>query len=574
MANPQVIVEFIAKVDDLKKGFAQAETASESTGSKLKNLGKVALAAAGAAGLGALVYTLHAGIEEFTDHAKVAAQTTAVLKSTGGAANVTAKHVDELAGALLEKSGVDDEVIQSGENMLLTFRNIRNEAGKGNDIFDQATKATLDLSVAMGKDMSSSAVLVGKALNDPVKGLTALTRVGVSFTAAQKKSITAMVKSGDTMDAQKEILKELNKEFAGSAAAAGKTLPGQLSILKQNFNNLAGSIVQVLAPALGTIAKLFAANPGLAKAVTIGILALAAAMVAMNVALAVTAVVTGPITLTFVAIAAAVDALIAVIVLLALHWQEVFDWLKGAWQSVVGYVTAPFAQIAGDIAEYTSQIVGAVQGIFTSVVNVVSGAGGQVLAGVKNAFGGMGNAIGGAFNSVFQSGYNVAKGMKQGLSSGLSGVGSMVWGMVNNIGSAIWHAGSQIFNWGWGLGRKIWDGVTAGLSGVAGSVWNTISGIGGLVWKSLNSVFNWGWSMGRKLWDGFTAGLSGIANAIINAIKAPINWVIGQWNNLKIGAFTINLPGPLPEPFTSAASTCRTFRTSPRAASSPARRSR
>lgn len=120
-----------------QKGFAQAETASESTGSKLKNLGKVALAAAGAAGLGALVYTLHTGITEFTDHAKVAAQTGAVLKSTGGAAHVTAKHVDELAGALLEKSGVDDEVIQSGENMLLTFRNIRNEAGKGNDIFDQ-----------------------------------------------------------------------------------------------------------------------------------------------------------------------------------------------------------------------------------------------------------------------------------------------------------------------------------------------------------------------------------------------------------------------------------------------------
>ena len=82
---------------------------------------------------------------------KVAAQTNAVLKSTGGRPSVTAKQVEKLAESLMLKSGVDDEVIQSGENVLLTFTNIRNEAGKGNDIFDQATKATLDLSVALGQ---------------------------------------------------------------------------------------------------------------------------------------------------------------------------------------------------------------------------------------------------------------------------------------------------------------------------------------------------------------------------------------------------------------------------------------
>ena len=546
MANPQVIVEFIAKVDDLKKGFSEAESASESTGSKLKGLGKAAVIAAGAAGLGLLVATLHTGIGEYVDHAKVAAQTGAVLKSTGGAAHVTAKHIDDLAHSLLEKSGVDDEVIQSGENVLLTFKNIRNEAGKGNDIFDQATKATLDLSTALGKDMQSSAILVGKALNDPVKGMGALRRVGVSFTKGQEKAIKQMVKTGDTMGAQKAILKELHSEFGGSADAAGKTLPGQLNVLKQNFNNLAGEIVGTVAPAFAAITKFFTANPGLAKAVVLGILALAGAMVALNVALAVTAVITGPITLTMVAIAAGIAAVIAVIILLYTHWQDIFNWLKQNWPLVLGIVLGPFGAIAGAIITHSDEIIGAVKGIFNGVVNVVSGAGTAVIDGVKNAFGGVGSAIGGAFNSVFQSGFNVAKGMKQGLQAGLGGIGSMVWGIVNNIGSAIWHAGSQIFNWGWGMGRKIWDGVTAGLSGVAGSVWNVISGIGGLVWHSLNSVFNWGWSMGRKIWDGFINGLSGIGNAIINALKAPLNWIIGQWNNLKIGAFSINLPGPLP----------------------------
>lgn len=86
----------------------------------------------------------------------------------------------------MRQSGTDDELIQSGANLLLTFTNIRNEVGKSNKIFDQATQAALDVSVAFGKDMTSSSILVGKALNDPTKGVSSLTRVGVSFTAAQK----------------------------------------------------------------------------------------------------------------------------------------------------------------------------------------------------------------------------------------------------------------------------------------------------------------------------------------------------------------------------------------------------
>ena len=59
--------------------------------------------------------------------------------------------------------------------------------------------------------MTNAAVLVGKALNDPKKGLTALRRVGVQFTDAQEDQIKALVKSGKTMDAQKIILRELAK---------------------------------------------------------------------------------------------------------------------------------------------------------------------------------------------------------------------------------------------------------------------------------------------------------------------------------------------------------------------------
>jgi hypothetical protein len=152
--------------------------------------------------------------------ARVDRLTNQVLKTTGGAANVTAKEITSLAHAISRKSGIDDAAIQSGSNMLLTFTRIRNEVGKGNDIFDQATQTVTDMSAALGTDMKKQAIQVGKALNDPIKGVSALQRVGVSFTASQKEQIKALVESGDVMGAQKIVLKELATEFGGAAAAA------------------------------------------------------------------------------------------------------------------------------------------------------------------------------------------------------------------------------------------------------------------------------------------------------------------------------------------------------------------
>jgi hypothetical protein len=242
-----IIVPIGVDTSGLTRGITQAQ-------SGLRKFGRIAAIAAGAAAMGAVVKTLQVGTAEFMEQQKVAAQTGAVLKSTGGIANVTAKQIGSLSTALMKKSGVDDEAIASGQNLLLTFTKIRNETGKGNDIFDQATVAMLDLSVAMGKDLNSSAILVGKALNDPVKGATALSRAGVQLTKGQKDQIEAFVESGRVLEAQKIILGELTTQFGGSAEAAGKTLPGQLNILKQTFNNLAGELAATFLPGVARAA--------------------------------------------------------------------------------------------------------------------------------------------------------------------------------------------------------------------------------------------------------------------------------------------------------------------------------
>lgn len=170
------------------------------------------------------------GIKGLIDEAREAEQvgriTEARIKSTGGAANVSAKDIDRLTTSLSNKVGVDDDLIASGANMLLTFKGVRNEVGRGNDIFNRATKLAVDLAAGMNQGevsaqgLQTANVQLGKALEDPIRGITALRKAGVSFTAAQKDQIKALVESGKTLDAQKIILKAVGDQFAGTAAAA------------------------------------------------------------------------------------------------------------------------------------------------------------------------------------------------------------------------------------------------------------------------------------------------------------------------------------------------------------------
>ena len=179
-------------------------------------------------------------------------QTASAIKATGGAAQVSSQHIQNLAGSLENHTATEAESIQEGANLLLTFKGIQNQAGKGNDIFDQTTKTLVDMSRAMGTEPKAAAIQLGKALNDPTKGLTALTRVGVTFTDQQKSQIESMQKTGDVAGAQKIILAELNSEFGGSGAAYAKSYQGQIDLLGHAFGTFGETLLSGVMPALGT----------------------------------------------------------------------------------------------------------------------------------------------------------------------------------------------------------------------------------------------------------------------------------------------------------------------------------
>jgi len=237
---------------------AQAKTAASTNAmgtstSQFSGLAKTAMLGAGLAVAGFAAYS----VKSFMEAQKVMAQTEAVLESTGGQANVTKDQVVQLAGSLRDLTGVDDDAVQASENLLLTFTAIRNEAGKGNDIFNQTEKAVVDMATAMNngaipsmEQLNSTTIQVGKALNDPISGMTALRRVGVRFTEDQVKLITKLQESGDLMGAQKLILQELALEFGGAGKAAGQTMAGQLAILMSHVQDVAEDVGEALMPAL------------------------------------------------------------------------------------------------------------------------------------------------------------------------------------------------------------------------------------------------------------------------------------------------------------------------------------
>ena len=156
----------------------------------------------------------------------------AVLKTTGEAAGFNLEELKKMASAMQEVTTVGDETTLAGMAILATFKNIKGEA------FQQATMAALDMSHVMDQDLKSSMVQLGKALNDPVAGLSALSRVGVTFTEQQKEMIKALVESGNVMGAQQVMLDELKSEFGGAAAEAATTFSGKIQQMKNNWGDL------------------------------------------------------------------------------------------------------------------------------------------------------------------------------------------------------------------------------------------------------------------------------------------------------------------------------------------------
>lgn len=215
------------------KGFRQKFTGG------LKGIGKVAGPLLGL-GLGVKAFDwIKQGTLDAQAMNSTLANMTQQLKTTGGASGKTVAGLKSAADAMEMKIGVDAQEIVEAQSVLLTFTKV---SGKE---FDKATGLAFDMAAVLGGDAKSASMQLGKALNDPVKGMTSLSRAGVQFTAQQKEQAKAMIASGDVTGAQGIILKELETQFGGTAEKSADST-AKIGLMFDNMKEEVGAAVSGL----------------------------------------------------------------------------------------------------------------------------------------------------------------------------------------------------------------------------------------------------------------------------------------------------------------------------------------
>jgi hypothetical protein len=249
----QIGVELQLKGQQYMASLKKAETGTKRFASKSKSslnaMRGAWLGVAAAIGVGISVFSkiLKATKKQVEADTKLKA----VLRSTAGAAGLTYQELKNMASGLQDVTTYGDETIQGAQALLLTFTSI------GRDIFPQALESILNVSTAMGTDLRSSVQQIGKALNNPIQGMAALTRVGIQFTDQQKTQIRTMQQAGNLAGAQAVILGELETQFGGLARAMADTPFGVLEQLANSAGDAAESIGKELLPGLRDLASSF-----------------------------------------------------------------------------------------------------------------------------------------------------------------------------------------------------------------------------------------------------------------------------------------------------------------------------
>ncbi len=163
-------------------------------------------------------------------------QVAATIERTGQAAGLTAAEVGAMASELQRATGIGDEVILTYANMGLTFKGISSE------IFPEMIEVALDMAEVLKRDVQSQLLAVAKALEDPERRMSELSRAGTVFTQVQIDQVKALVASGQKLEAQKVLMAELQSQYGGAARAARQDLGGALKALQADAGDL-GEVV-------------------------------------------------------------------------------------------------------------------------------------------------------------------------------------------------------------------------------------------------------------------------------------------------------------------------------------------
>lgn len=186
----------------------------------------------------------------YSESREASAQVAQSLETTNYASKKSLEELQKEA-ADMQKNTIleDDTFLRNVTGRLLSFQNLVGQQ------FSDAQKAIADVSAKLDPTMGNIeqvAMSVGKALNNPVESLSALTRMGIQFSESEKKMVEQLWKTGRTAEAQDRIIKELNKRYGGSAKVLAENSTGV-----RQFRNALGDLIESFGSDLFPMIKKF-----------------------------------------------------------------------------------------------------------------------------------------------------------------------------------------------------------------------------------------------------------------------------------------------------------------------------
>jgi hypothetical protein len=286
----------------------------------------------------------------------------------GKETDAVVERMKDFADATMLATGVDDEIIKTTQAKLLTFKELATTADEVGGAMDRATLAALDMAAAGFGEAEQNAVQLGKALQDPIKGITALGRAGVTFTEIEKEKIAALVESGQMLEAQNLILSAIETQVGGTAEATA-TGSSKMSVA---FGEMAESLGKALLPALEQIVPIMTGffdwigqNSGVVTVLAGIFAALAVSILAVNFALNANPIV----------------KVITLIAALAVGVVVLIDWLVklyGGWDKL-------FTDIGRWLGQFASNFMNVISSIGSFFASIFSGFGEIVKGGLNGA---------------------------------------------------------------------------------------------------------------------------------------------------------------------------------------------
>ena len=378
--------EFARNMDRARKRVQELGQAFDRVGSRIRNFG-----AGISVGVTApLVLLAKRSVDAWNEQVDAIQKVEAALASTSAISGQTSEGLQEMASRLQEVTTYGDEAVLAMQAVLLTFTNIRGER------FEQATTAILDMSAALGTSLQSAAIQVGKALNDPLKGVSALAEAGIQFTEQQRAQIKSMVEMGDVAGAQALILGELEVQFGGVAEAMAKTPAGQWTQAMNALGDALEHVGQVLTPyvlrlatAVREAALAFQSLSPEAKTMIVVIAGLAATLGPVLTGIGLMVMGLGGLATGLTAIMGVLAGFVGWLGTLAGAWGVVVVAMEAILALVGAFLTWPvvlgaaFGFLAVTIALHWDEIVAAV----TGALDAMSEAAQSALQGIRGWFG-------------------------------------------------------------------------------------------------------------------------------------------------------------------------------------------